>query len=303
MTRVRDRSWVIGVLLTYLGEACGNWVALSFVSAAVVTPLGIVAVIVNAVLANRYCGERFGRSQVQGYVVVAAGVLIVLFAAPKDNPGASYAGTSTRDVLNDCCATRSFALGLGLLVSVAASMVAVLLAVTHGSNATLIRKSKASAGKHFMALHVLACSVLGGITISCGKVLSIIARKQAEGVADSKAPAVPHSSAASAVFPLICILALLVVSIAATEYVRQQAYARYPVSRFQPLVYAGINGVAVLSSVILFRELPTAAAFLRFAALFAVGMTVIVTGLKIAQGRSAPTLQKGGAAMKTARRG
>ena len=39
--RIREPIWILGVLLSYFGEA-GNWIALSQVSAAMVTPLGSI---------------------------------------------------------------------------------------------------------------------------------------------------------------------------------------------------------------------------------------------------------------------
>ncbi|KAI8921979.1 hypothetical protein DFJ77DRAFT_436352 [Powellomyces hirtus] len=310
-TRLRNRTWLTGLLMTYLGEACGNWIALSFVSAAVVTPLGIVAVIVNAVLANRYLGEQVGRRQRRGYALVALGVLVVLIAAPKQAAGAEYTETSG-EVLRECCGTRSFFMGLGILISAAGAVMTVLLNAARAGHSGFMRKSRAIGGKNAdLYLHVAVCSLLGGITITCGKILSVLARLQATqrslsipaaevvattvsknatatiSASDTTIPAHVASNA-SAVFPLFCILVLLVCSIIATEYFRQQAYARYPVSRFQPLMYAGVNGCAVLSNVILFHELPTTSAFLRFFVLFGCGMTIISMGLKIAQKDDGP---------------
>src|SRR4051812_27955847 len=36
-SRFKDRTWFMGISLVYLGELCGNWVALSLIPASVVT--------------------------------------------------------------------------------------------------------------------------------------------------------------------------------------------------------------------------------------------------------------------------
>jgi len=60
-SRFKDRLWWIGFLATYVGEAGGNWVALSVASPSVVTPLGIVGVIANIVFANLLLGEQVNK--------------------------------------------------------------------------------------------------------------------------------------------------------------------------------------------------------------------------------------------------
>jgi uncharacterized membrane protein len=58
------------------GEICGNWLALSLASAAVVTPMGIMSVVVNAVLAQRFLGEVVGREKRRGYYAIMVRPLI-----------------------------------------------------------------------------------------------------------------------------------------------------------------------------------------------------------------------------------
>lgn len=52
--RVTNPHWFLGILCCYVGEIGGNWLGMAYASAAVVMPMGIVAVFVNAVLAERY---------------------------------------------------------------------------------------------------------------------------------------------------------------------------------------------------------------------------------------------------------
>ncbi|KAJ3005371.1 hypothetical protein HKX48_000721, partial [Thoreauomyces humboldtii] len=259
LARAKDKTWLSGIACVYLGEAFGNWVALSFVSAAVVTPLGIVAVLVNALCAERWLGEVVGRRQRRGYAVVALGVLVVLIASPKpksdadanaDVGGGGEGGdatmmrttTTTAQLLDECCGSRTFVLGMLALV-VAAALPAVHLlrrqyrirrgsVVDAGLTAGRRRGSKpgdgpgsAGAGGDLYA-HVAVCALLGAISITCGKVLSVLAREKATATATLASSSTPDERTGT--LPFLGIVGLLVLSIVGQEFFRQHAYARFP---------------------------------------------------------------------------
>ena len=73
---------------------------------------------------------------------------------------------------------------------------------------------------------------------------------------------------------------LLVMSTVTQEVCKQQALSRFPVSQFQPLLYALFNVLSILTSVIVFRELDGEDWFgwLWFLVFFSAGMTVIWFG-------------------------
>jgi len=82
--RWRDPLWCTGLTLNILGELCGNFVALSYTSAAVVAPLGAVALVINGVLAKVVLQEPLDRESAYGYTLLIVGVLVLLWAAPHD---------------------------------------------------------------------------------------------------------------------------------------------------------------------------------------------------------------------------
>ncbi|KAJ1884537.1 hypothetical protein LPJ81_007074, partial [Coemansia sp. IMI 209127] len=81
--RYTSKTWIVGLLLNYAGEIFGNSVALSYLSASVVAPLGIISVLVNLVLAERFIGERITPNQRYGFSVIMAGVGLILLVAPR----------------------------------------------------------------------------------------------------------------------------------------------------------------------------------------------------------------------------
>ncbi|KAI9101755.1 magnesium transporter [Phlyctochytrium arcticum] len=275
--RIKDKRWVLGLLLSYLGEGCGNWLALSFVSAAIVTPLGITSVVMNAFLAQKFLGEKVGERQRMGYALVALGILIILWNAPHPANLADRSDLSTFQLLQECCGTRAFSNGIFILVGLVLLLGAFLKAAKISRH-----HSMRSRDLYFLAAE---CSLLGAITVTCGKVLSIIARSRATseaGALESTDPAAPSAEGF-----ILGIIVLSVLSTVAAEFYRQTALTRFPVSTFQPVLFAGFNLCAVLSNILLFQEIPETLPLVRFMFFFLSAMVLVVSGLRIAQ--QAPT--------------
>ncbi|RKO86139.1 magnesium transporter NIPA-domain-containing protein, partial [Blyttiomyces helicus] len=237
--RWKDRIWLCGIGLCYLGEICGNWVALSFASAAIVTPMGIVSVIIAAVLSQRYLGEVITAKQRNGYLLVALGVVIILLAAPKN--GGDELGSTPSQVLEALSrASVAFAIA-GLLQSY------VMFRI-------LVR------GQETIPLYVAACAIFGAVTVACGRILSVMARVGASSVhaahqAESdplgnhttlqdsiESLAVDGQKGGAVGYGLGVLIFMLIGSVVGQEFFKQQALGRFPVSRFQPVLYAGFNG-------------------------------------------------------------
>lgn len=139
--------------MAYLGDFCGNGIALSYISAAVVTPMGIVSVVVAAVLAKIYLGEEITSTQRNGYTIMCLGIFIVLTVAPKGQPDL---GNSIPEVFSKC-RTPAFVFGLGLILC---SIVGIIYQI-------LIKKREKE-----MHLYVLVQALFGTVSIIASKVLS-----------------------------------------------------------------------------------------------------------------------------------
>lgn len=76
--------WWLGIILMCLGE-CGNFMAYGFASASIVSPLGVVALISNCIIAPVMLKEPFRRQDLFGVLVSIAGaVVVVSSAAPEE---------------------------------------------------------------------------------------------------------------------------------------------------------------------------------------------------------------------------
>ncbi|KAI8808480.1 hypothetical protein BJ742DRAFT_677959 [Cladochytrium replicatum] len=317
--RFKDPLWLLGFSMTYCGEAFGNWVALSYISAAVVTPLGIVSVFVGAVLANIYLGEEMTKRQWRGYMFIFAGVLLILFAAPKGHAQTSTIEGSPPDGVPQVSAspvegelavqqllntfTSSTSISVFGFIAVALSGLIYLVVVQ---------------GRQTLPSYVSIISLLGSVTVNFGKILSTVIRLTATHHARPE-PRIPDvipppplpiplfdNSSGSAVtgpspsvveipveapnlaFTVPLLLVILVGAILAQEFFKQMALGRFRISQLIPLIYAGFNCTVVVTSIVLFGELSSVTDFIDFFSLFAIAMSVIFLGVQMVHSEPEP---------------
>ncbi|KAJ2779807.1 hypothetical protein H4R18_003802 [Coemansia javaensis] len=268
--RYTSKAWLAGLAMNYAGELCGNAVALSYLSAAVVAPLGIIAVVVNLVLAERFLGERITSNQRFGFSVIAGGVLCILLVAPR-RPAPSDPAQ--------------------LVEAVAASGIMGVFGVVCAAQLALVALIRA--GRQSLFLYVLVASLFGAMNVMASKLLTTFGRLRLSYAAVPNPADVAFYGAAGAAqarpvllsltLPQLAAGAALAASIVGQESFRQQALGRFPVMRFQPVFFATFNVVATLAGLLLFRELDGWAHGLLFAAVFTVGISLILYGSRFLQ--------------------
>ncbi|KAJ2076631.1 hypothetical protein H4R24_005589 [Coemansia sp. RSA 988] len=268
--RYTSWQWVMGLAMNYAGEMFGNSVALSYLSAAAVAPLGIVSVAVNLVLAERFLGERITPNQRFGLTVIAAGVLCILAVAPR-RAAASDASQFVEVV------ARS---GILRLLGVTAAAQAVVIGVLRSGRQTLF-------------LYVLASSLFGAMNVMAAKLLTTYVRLRMAfptllnpadvAVYGAVGAAQARPLVASVTVPQAVAAIVAVGSVVGQEAFRQQALGRFSPTQFQPVFFATYNVVATLASLVLFRELDGWTHALIFFSAFLVGIALIVYGARFLQ--------------------
>ncbi|KAJ2493537.1 hypothetical protein IWW37_000403 [Coemansia sp. RSA 2050] len=266
--RYKSPLWVLGLALNYAGEIFGNSLALSYLSAAVVAPLGIVSVIVNLLLAERFLGERVTPNQRFGFSVIMAGVGCILLVAPRK------AAASTAAEFVEVVASSGI-----LTLFIAMFFVQALFIL-------LIRS-----GRQSLLLYVVVASIFGSMNVMASKLLTMFMRLRLT----ASAMAAPLPNPADIVFygaraaassgsssglssAQVVAGAIMGLSIAGQESFRQQALGRYPVMEFQPVFFATFNVIATLSGLALFRELDGWLHGAVFFGAFALGIGLIAYG-------------------------
>lgn len=82
---LKSPYWWFGIVLMTIGEA-GNFLAYGFAPASIVSPLGVVALISNCIIAPFMLKERFRWRDAVGVIVAVGGAVTVVLSASDNNP-------------------------------------------------------------------------------------------------------------------------------------------------------------------------------------------------------------------------
>jgi hypothetical protein len=82
---LKSPIWWLGITLMIIGEA-GNFLAYGFAPASIVSPLGVVALISNCLIAPLLLGENFRWRDGLGVLIAIAGCVVVVLSASESNP-------------------------------------------------------------------------------------------------------------------------------------------------------------------------------------------------------------------------
>ncbi|EEH46517.1 uncharacterized protein PADG_02615 [Paracoccidioides brasiliensis Pb18] len=107
---LKSPYWWAGIVLMAIGEA-GNFLAYGFAPASIVSPLGVVALISNCIIAPFMLKETFRRRDLLGVLVAVAGAVTIVFSAKTSE---SKIGP---DEIWDMITTWEFELYLGVTVA------------------------------------------------------------------------------------------------------------------------------------------------------------------------------------------
>jgi magnesium transporter len=80
---LKSPSWWLGQILMTIGEM-GNFLAYGFAPASIVSPLGVVALVSNCVIAPLFFGEVFRKRDFWGVVIAIAGAVVVVLSAKQE---------------------------------------------------------------------------------------------------------------------------------------------------------------------------------------------------------------------------
>ena len=82
---LKSPYWWAGIILMVIGEA-GNFLAYGFAPASIVSPLGVVALVSNCIIAPCLLKERFRQRDFWGVTVAVAGAVVVVLSAKNSEP-------------------------------------------------------------------------------------------------------------------------------------------------------------------------------------------------------------------------
>jgi drug/metabolite transporter (DMT)-like permease len=112
---LRSPYWWLGLVLMIVGEA-GNFLAYGFAPASIVSPLGVVALISNCLIAPLMLKEKFRKRDFWGVLIAIAGAVVVVLSArtseEKFGPGELWRTIKRWEFLLYVIITMLFIVGL-----------------------------------------------------------------------------------------------------------------------------------------------------------------------------------------------
>ncbi|WEW56523.1 hypothetical protein PRK78_001969 [Emydomyces testavorans] len=126
---LRSPYWWVGIVLMTIGEA-GNFLAYGFAPASIVSPLGVVALISNCVIAPIMLKEKFRQQDFWGVLVAIAGAVTVVLSANTSE------GKIGPDDIMKMITRWEFELYLGL--TIALILILMWVSEKHGQKTLLI---------------------------------------------------------------------------------------------------------------------------------------------------------------------
>ncbi|KAF1850887.1 DUF803-domain-containing protein [Cucurbitaria berberidis CBS 394.84] len=82
---LKSPYWWLGIVMMTIGEA-GNFLAYGFAPASIVSPLGVVALISNCIIAPFMLKEPFRKRDALGVIIAVGGAVTVVLSASDNNP-------------------------------------------------------------------------------------------------------------------------------------------------------------------------------------------------------------------------
>ncbi|KAJ3208481.1 hypothetical protein HDU83_006660 [Entophlyctis luteolus] len=258
LAHIHSKVWMLGLCVSYAGEAL-NILALAQAPASIVTPLNIVSVLVSGGLGAAVLGEPVSPRKLRGYGCIVASVAVIVLTAPRPPAQGARTPSAVLDLLSSTLFLSAFA--------------CVFILQTLLIYSALFRRTT-------LSLLVCICSLFGAITVVSAKAITSL-------IGASISSNISLSATSDAIPSLAILITMAGGSIVIQEYFKQEALARYSVTTFQPVFFAGFNTAAVLSSTLLFREFTSFSALAFFFVTFACAVSGILVGSRFVQ--DAPT--------------
>ena len=249
MSYLRFPVWWAGLACMVAGEI-GNLAAYGMAPASLVSPLGAVAVVSNALLSRAFLGETLSYRGMVGVVLALAGSVLVVLNTPT-------AGGES-DIYSNIVSWR----GLAVLMVVAVGC--VVLANPLGLPFLLPR---ALANRHAV-FYCLICSLLGAITVTSAK-----------GIATAVAAGDAHmfTDKDTAWLTYVLVASVIAASVLQVVYLNT-ALRHFCASVVMPVYYILFTSVAIATGMVLFNE-TVFDPFVRCLALFVTGVVLAFAGV------------------------
>ncbi|XP_022253537.1 magnesium transporter NIPA2-like [Limulus polyphemus] len=217
---LKEWLWWAGFLSMAVGEGA-NFAAYAFAPATLVTPLGALSVLVSALLASRFLGERLNLLGKTGCLLCVLGSTVMVLHAPKEGNVASV------EELGEKSLQSGFVNYVIFVVVV--SLVMIFYCVPRYGNSNVI-------------VHIIICSVIGSLSVMGCKGVGLALRETVAG-----------TNKFTQWITWFCIFSVVICVTVQMNYLNK-ALDLFNTSVVTPIYYVFFTSFVIVASAILFRE-------------------------------------------------
>lgn len=212
--------WWMGMITMIIGEIA-NFVAYIYAPAVLVTPLGVLSIIISAILSHFMLKERLQRLGVLGCISCIVGSVVIVIHAPQENMPASL-----QEIW--ILATQP-----AFLAYVAATLSVVLALILH---------FEPLYGQTNILVYLGICSLMGSFTIVSIKAIGIAIKLTLEGISQVAYPQTWFFLSVA----VICVITQL-------NYLNK-ALDTFNTAIVSPIYYVMFTTMTIIASAIMFKD-------------------------------------------------
>lgn len=217
---LKEWVWWAGLILMAIGEAA-NFAAYAFAPASLVTPLGALSVLVSALMASRFLGERLNLIGKVGCLLCILGSTVIVLHSPKEG------AVESMEVLGAMLIEPAFIVYVVFVVTLASILVVIYVPKYGTSN---------------VVIYVAICSVIGSLSVMGCKGLGLALRETFAG----------HNEFTNWV-TWVCLVSV-VTCISVQMNFLNKALDVFNTSVVTPIYYVFFTTFVLIASSILFKE-------------------------------------------------
>lgn len=242
--------WWCGIVGVVGGELA-NLVAYGYAPASVVTPIGSIGVVTNVFITTLVLKEKFTKVNMAGVISVVAGIVLVVYYAPRAVIEIKSAG-----IWSDVVYTMQGA---------------VYFAVFVGGLAIMYPLSR-KYGEKYVCVYIMMCAIIASLTIVCAKTFSSIFKRATDNGFETEF---------NSPVPYITIVVMVITAVVSTGYVNK-AMMTFGNAQVVPTYFALFTTCSVASVAWVYREFDCLLD-LKKSLLFMLGIVLAVSGVCLVQ--------------------
>ncbi|XP_076345059.1 magnesium transporter NIPA2-like isoform X2 [Tachypleus tridentatus] len=217
---LKEWLWWAGFLSMAVGEGA-NFAAYAFAPATLVTPLGALSVLVSALLASKFLGERLNLLGKIGCLLCVLGSTVMVLHAPKEG------SVATIEELGEESLQSGFVNYVIFVVVVSFLMISYCVPRYGNSN---------------VIVHIVICSVIGSLSVMGCKGVGLALRETVAG-----------TNKFTQWITWFCIFSVVICVTVQMNYLNK-ALDLFNTSVVTPIYYVFFTSFVIVASAILFRE-------------------------------------------------